>query len=201
MGFNMDRELIIDGTSKVDILDAFLNFFFHINGTYPLMVKFEHFKLTGEVIFTSPYSDAGNIALNITPVPGAIDVFDSDNSSAPSKVKDGLRDVLTQQLSQPLRKSFKQRYDYFALTGLGLSPVTSQTPSRLHYAYQSRPELASPMMHVVGRAANGKLYHMRKTEGGQSVIGTVNPFPSLDTRIDNDPVLVASATDQLELAA
>jgi hypothetical protein len=53
----------------------------------------------------------------------------------------------------------------------------------------------------VARAADGKLYHLRKTEGGQNVTSTTLPFPSLASRIENEPGLFASDTDQLELAA
>jgi len=201
IAFSLNVRLFITGTVDVDALDVVSNLIFGINGTYPLTVDINNFNLSGEAILRSTLADAGEIEFKLNPQPGTIVVGSVGASTAPSAVRNGVRDLVSRQLSRPLRQTFKQRYDYFALTGLSLTPASAQTASRLQYAYQARPETAKPMVHIVARAADGKLYHMSKTEGGRSLIRTVLPFPTLAPRIENEPVLVASSTDQLELAA
>src|SRR5262249_634964 len=121
-------------------------------------------------------------------------------SAAPTRVKDGVRDTVKSQLSVPLKQTFSQRYDYFGLSSIGLSTSGPNGPS-LQYTYRDLPENARPMEHVVARSSDGKLYYFRKTEGGQGVTSFSRPFPTLDRPIANEPALIASATDQLELTA
>src|SRR5258708_35551695 len=64
------------------------------------------------------------------------------------------------KLSQPLHATFTQKYDYFALSALGLTRNRPGSPSRLEYTYQPLPETARPMLHIVARKADGRLYHM-----------------------------------------
>src|SRR5205085_2722641 len=179
IAFNLTVNLTINGTIQVDALDPVTNFIFNVNGTYPLIISVNNLNLSGEAVLSTPFADAAEIGFNLTPTPGTISVIDGGSSSAPGVVKDGVASLIRQQLSQPLRENFKQRYTYFAMTGLGLTQATAQTPGKLIYTYQARPESARPMMHVVARAADGKLYHLRKTEGGPSLINTVQPFPNL----------------------
>jgi hypothetical protein len=200
IAFSANVRLIINGTVRVDALDFFSNLLFQINGTYPLTVDIKNFGLNGEAALRSPFMDSGTIGFTITPSPGSVTVSPTAGS-VPTAVTNGVRSLVSAQLSRTLRKDLDQRYDYFALTGLGLTPNTAQAPSQLQYTYQARPLAAKPMLHIVARASDGKLYHMRKTEGGQSLIATVLPFPSLTASIQNEPALFASATDQLELAA
>jgi len=198
IGFSLSVRLIISGTVQVDALDWFTNLFVGTNGTYQLTIDIDNFNLNGEAVLRSAYADASEINFSINPQPVSITV---NGNGVPGKVADGVRDVLKTELSRPLRQTITQRYDYFALTGLSLSQPVGTTPSRLQYRYQVHPEVARPMIHIVARAADGKLYHMRKMEGGQSVIGTELPFPVLTTAIVDEPALVASSTDQLEVAA
>ncbi len=201
IGFDLGIRLTINGTIRVDALDPISDFFFGINGTYPLIVVVNNLRLTGDAQLFSTYADASRIQFSLNSQPGLINVSDNGSTTAPNEVKVGVRTMLRRQLSQPLRQSFIQRYDHFALAGLSLTPNTPQATSRLRYTYRSLPETAQPILHVVARSIDGKLYHLRKTEGGGSVIGSVQPLPSLRPRITSDPSLVGSASDQLELAA
>jgi hypothetical protein len=131
IAFNLSVRLNINGTIEVSVLDAITDLLFDINGSYPLTVDINNFNLSGEAILGQSFADASEITLNITPQPGTITVSDSGSSSAPGEVKNGVRDLISMQLSQPLVQSFTQRYDYFVLTGLRLTPGNDGSAQRI----------------------------------------------------------------------
>jgi hypothetical protein len=200
--YDVQITLTINGTLEVTALDAFLDFFFNINGTYPLTITINNLRLQGEADLTSGFSDAGRIVFKLRPERlGPIDV-QGNGASVPSEVRNGVRDLLAQNLSARIEESFIQRYDYFALTRISLDQQGA-----LQVSYKSRPHwlgphATEPILHVVTRAANGKLYHGRKTNGGWSSYNMV-PFPSSwpAAGILQDPALFHSGSDNLELAA
>lgn len=201
ISFNSNITMVISGTLQVNALDAFTNAFFGVNGTYPLVISVNNLNLSGDVMLSSAFADASQIALKITPTVGSIGVTDGSGSTAPNSVKTGVAEFLRQELSQPLSAGFMQRYNYFSLAGLALQQGYAGPPATLRETYIPTPNTARPMMHIVARAADGKLYHQQKTEGGQNIISSSVIFPSLAARIENEPALYASATDQLEVAA
>jgi hypothetical protein len=201
--FHVKVRLTIDGTLTVDALDFFTNWLAGgVNGTYPLNIVIQDLDLNGTASFNSGLADASNIAITIVPTVGTLSVFDGAGatSAAPDSVKDGVRDTVKTQLSVPLTQTFLQRYDYFALGNIGLSTGGTSGPS-LQHTYRDFPENAKPMEHIVARSSDGSLYYFRKTEGGQGVTSLSRPFPTLDKHIENEPALIASAADQLELTA
>jgi hypothetical protein len=197
IAFSLIVDLHINGTVEVNSLDPITNVIFGVNGTYPLVVSFADLHLNGEARLGSAFADTSEISFTITPQPGSVSVTDSGSSSAPGVVKNGVRDFMRDQLSRPLNSTFKQRYAYFTITGLNLTPASG----RLNYHYQQLPDSGRALIHIVARGADGKLYHLRKSEGGTSIINTVLPFPGLQTRIENEPALCLSGADQLEVAA
>lgn len=194
--FDLTIALTIDGSVEVNAVDPVLNFFIGVNGTHPIHVDINNFRLTGETTFINSFADKSKINFKLTPQPNIISV----SGNAPARVRDGVAGFLSMELSQSLNATFTQSYDYFALMSLMLTPSAQQPHGTLSAKYLTRPATASPMLHYVARAADGKLYHLKKTEGGQGAIVS-NPFPSLTTRIENDPTIFASDTDKLELAA
>jgi hypothetical protein len=64
-----------------------IDFFAGVNGTYPLRVVVNDYRLQGEASVQSPHSDAGRIRFQLTPQPGLIEVFDVGSSNAPSQIK------------------------------------------------------------------------------------------------------------------
>ena len=201
--FHVKVRLTIDGTLTVDALDFFTNWLAGgINGTYPLNITIQDLDINGTATFDSGLADGSNIEIRILPTVGTVSVFDGTGatSAAPTTVKDGVRDTVRTQLSVPLKQTFLQKYDYFGLSNMRISDGTASGPS-LQYTYRDFPENAKPMQHVVARSSDGILYYFRKTDGGQGVTSFSRPFPTLDKHIENEPALIASAADQLELTA
>lgn len=195
ISFDMRLEIGINGTVQVSGVNWFLDFLFGgINGTYPLQISMNNFRLQGEAVLSAPFEDASKINFKITPQPGTILVTDSTNTVAPAQVKNGLRDLLAKSLNRPAQGNFFQKYSYFALSKMRL------TDNKLETSYMARPESARPVVHVVSRASDGKLYHARKNVSVWSTFDVLN-FPNLTSRIDNDPTLISSGADQLELVA
>jgi hypothetical protein len=202
IGFDVQITLTINGTIEVTALDAFLDFFFNINGTYPLTITIHNLRLQGEADLNSGFADAGRIHFKLTPQRlGPIEVL-GNGASVPSEVSNGVRDLLSQNLSARVDEVFVQRYDYFALTKMGLSQQ-----GELQVAYRPRtnrlgPHATDPTLHVVARAADGKLYHGRRSTGGWTSYSAV-PFPGSwpVSGILQDPALFHSGGNQLELAA
>ena len=225
IAFDLRLRFTINGTVEVNAVNWLINLFANVNGTYPLSILIWEMHAQGDASMLSPYANAGRIRFKLTPelVPntiqlpfplGTIDVpiYVTDNGSpAPEQVKVGLADFLKTRLSSPIDEIFDQDYSYFSLVHLGLSAANTQTPSRLEVNYRAKAssygiasETANPLLHIVTRATDGRLYHARKIDGGWSSYLPV-PFPSPSPtpypRIDNEPTLVHSGDGQLELAA
>src|SRR5262245_1701365 len=196
ISYSLRVTLVINATIQVDALDPVTNFLFGVNGTYPLRVTINDLDLNGDATLLTPFADASEIAFSLVPHVGSVVVTDTGSPASPAVVKKGVRDLVRDQLSEPLTQNFVQRYTYFSLSGLRLN-----ADGTLSYGYRPRPATAALMIHMVARAADGKLYHLRKLEGGSSVMATVKPFPNLQNSIQNEPALIASGTDQLEVAA
>jgi hypothetical protein len=211
IAFDLRVTITLNCTIEVNELDWFLDLFFDVNGTYPLQIVVNDLRLQGQASILSPFADAGRIRFQLTPERlGTIDVLET-GPSVPGQVRDGVRDLLGKNLSSRVDEVFYQKYGYFALPQLRLAPAVGQTPVRLEVSYRPIPDLmfprkplAQPNLHLVTRALDGKLYHSRKSEGGWSTFTAV-PFPSPSPTpyptIYNDPTLVHSGGDQLELAA
>src|SRR4030095_2884036 len=206
IAFDARLQLAINGTIEVNAVNWLINLFPNINGIYPLQVMIPNLRLQGEASVYSPFANAGRIRFQLIPqVLAPIQALEH-GVSIPNQVKQGAAQVLTHNLSVPVDEVFTQEYDHFTLPQIRL---TSQNPSRLEVSYRSKadwlgPAAARPQMHVVARALDGKLYHARKSNGGWSSYTTV-PFPSPSPTpyppIYNDPTLVHSGANQLELAA
>jgi len=207
--FDVRMTIIINGTIEVNAVSWLVNLFTGINGTYPLQIVVNDMRLQGEANLMPMYANAGQIDFRLVPqILGTIDVNDT-TTSIPSQVKTGIQTVLSHNLAVHADQVFTQDYDYFALTGIRLSP---DTPSRLSVCYQPKAtdrgpaESTNPLLHLVTRAADGQLYHARKGSSGWSAYTALprpSPSPSATPypRIDNDPALVHSGGNQLELAA
>ncbi|HKG23880.1 MAG TPA: hypothetical protein VKC34_18400 [Blastocatellia bacterium] len=211
IGFDVRLTITINGTVEVDAVNWLVNFFTSVNGTYPLQIVVNDLRLQGEASVLSPYANAGRLQFKLLPqVLGSIGVSQTTTTSVPDQVKEGIRDLLSHNLSVRVKEDFEQDYSYFALPSISLSSATSLAPSRLSATYRpkSNPygpaESTDPLLHLVTRGADGKLYHARKSTGAWSTYTAV-PMPSPSStpypRIDNDPTLVHSGCDQLELAA
>jgi hypothetical protein len=107
---------------------------------------------------------------------------------------------MNQNLRKPVDHIFNQQYDYFALAGLRVSPAIGTTPTSLSVTYIPRPEKARPILHVVTRGSDNKLYHSRKV-GNVWTDFTGPLFSNVTATFPSDPALVASGPHQLELAA
>lgn len=202
--------ITINGTIEVNAVNGIVDFFLGIfgssvNGTYPLTVVINDLQLSGEANIFSPFADAGRIRFRLIPrVNGTIDTLEN-GTSVPGAIRDGVRNLLRGNLSSRVDEIFYQKYDYFALSQMRL---TQTTPSLLEVNYRPRthqawlgPETANPLLHVVVRTADGKLYHGRKGTGGWSSFSAL-PFPSPTPQaITNDPALFHSGNNQLEMAA
>ena len=187
----------IVGTLRVDALDWFTNWISGgINGTYPIQVDIQNLGLKGEANLANSYEDASGITLNILPAPGTVVVSDGQSATSPmpQKVRDGVRDVLNYQFGRPLNQSFVQNYNYFSLSSLGISADKS-----LQYTYNVKPNTSRPMVHLLARGLDGKVYHIQRTEGTEGVIAAAKPF-NLDVPVQSEPALIASSNDQLEAA-
>lgn len=206
IAFDVRLQLVIVGTIEVNAVNWLINLFTNINGTYPLQVLMPDLRLQGEAGIYSPLANAGRIRFQLIPqILAPIQVADN-GVSVPNQVKQGTAQVLTHNLSVRVEEVFTQEYYHFTLPQIRL---TSQNPSRLEVSYRPKadwlgPDAARPQMHVVTRAADGKLYHARKSNGGWSNYAAV-PFPSPSPTpypaINNDPTLIHSGNNQLELAA
>lgn len=200
IAFDLTVRVTINATIHVNAVNPLINFFVGVNGTYPLQVVVNNYRLQGEAVVVSPYANAGSVRFQLTPQPGAIDIFDRGTVVSPAQIKNGARDLLGQQLRSPVDVTFNQQYDHFALTGLSLSASNGTTPATLFVNYLPRPEKARPALHVVTRASDKKLYHARKTGGGWT--DHAGPlFPTVNANFTSDPTLVASSQHQLELVA
>ncbi len=206
IAFDGRLQLVINGVIEVNAVNWLIDLFTHINGTYPLQVMIPNLRLQGEASVYSPYANAGRIRFQLIPQVLAPIQVSEIGSSIPNKVKQGVAQVLTHNLSVRVDEVFTQEYDHFALSQIRL---TTQNPSRLEVSYRSKadwlgPDAARPQMHLVTRALDGKLYHARKSNGGWSGYAAV-PFPSPGPTpyppIYKDPTLVHSGANQLELAA
>jgi hypothetical protein len=206
IAFDGRLQLVTNGVIEVNAVNWLINIFTNINGTYPLQVMIPNLRLQGEASVYSPYANAGRIRFQLIPeILTPVQVLEN-GVSIPNRVKQGIAQVLTHNLSARVDEVFTQEYDHFALPQIRL---TSQNPSRLEVFYRSKadwlgPDAARPQMHLVTRALDGKLYHARKSNSGWSSYAAV-PFPSPSPTpyppIYNDPTLVHSGNNQLELAA
>ncbi len=206
IAFDGRVQLVINGVIEVKAVNWLIDIFTNINGTYPLQVFVPDLRLEGEASVYSPFANAGRIRFQMFPqVLSQIQALEN-GMSIPNRVKDGVAHVMTQNLSVRVDEVFTQDYYHFALSQIGL---TSQNPSRLEVFYRSKPDWlgpdsARPQMHLVTRALDGKLYHTRKTSGawsGYAAVPFPNPSPTPYSPIQNDPTLVHSGANQLELAA
>ncbi|MEZ5427983.1 MAG: hypothetical protein R2747_17055 [Pyrinomonadaceae bacterium] len=213
--FNPDRQLIeyemrlrlvLSGEIEVKAVNWLINLFTNINGTYPLEVTLPDLALSGEARLYSPYSNAGRVRFQMLPrLLGSVQAAET-GISVPTKVKRGVEQVLTHDLSRPVDEVFLQEYDHFTLPDLHLTPGTAQTAPRLKAAYRSKadwlgPDDAHPQIHVVSRGTDGRLYHARKGGGGWSDYRNV-PVPGASPPpFTYDPTLIHSGRGQLELAA
>ncbi len=206
IAFDVRLQLVINGTIEVNAVNWLINIFTSINGTYPLEVTIPDMRLQGEASIYSPLANAGRIRFQMIPQILVPIQVSENGTSVPNRVKQGVAQVLTRNLSVRVDELFEQEYDHFALPQIRL---TSQNPSRLEVSYRSKadwlgPDAARPQLHLVTRASDGNLYHARKSNGGWSKYTAVsfpNPGPTPYPRIDNDPILVHSGNNQLELAA
>ena len=210
IAFDVSLQITINGEIEVTALDWFLDIFFDINGTYPLTVALETLRLQGEASIQSPFADAGRIEFKLIPqVVGPINVYER-GVSVPQQVRDGVRDVLRNAMSSRIDEVFTQGYAWFALPRINLTRGAS---SHLQVSYRPKadwlgPDAAPPVIHVVTRAQDGKLYHALKNDGDWSNYSAI-PFPSPSPspgatplpRIDNEPALTHSGSDQLEVVA
>jgi hypothetical protein len=206
IAFDGRLQLVMNGEIEVNAVNWLINIFTNINGTYPLQVTVPDLRLQGEASVYSPFANAGRIRFQLIPQVLAPIQVTENGVSVPNQVKQGAAQILTHNLSVRVDEIFTQEYDHFALSQIRL---TSQNPSRLEVSYRSKadwlgPDAARPQMHLVARASDGKLYHARKSNGGWSGYTAV-PFPSPSPtpypNINNDPALVHSGGNQLELAA
>jgi len=206
IAFDARLQLVINGTIEVNAVNWLINLFTNINGTYPLQVMIPNLRLQGEANIYSPFANAGRIRFQLIPqILAPIQALEN-GASIPNQVKQGVAQVLTHNLSVRVDEVFAQEYDHFALSQIRL---TSQNPSRLEVYYRSKadwlgPDAARPQMHLLARASDGKLYHARKSNGGWSGYTPVpfpSPYPTPYPPIYNDPTLVHSGNNQLELAA
>jgi hypothetical protein len=217
--FDAHLHLTIDGSIEVNAVNSILNWVLNIfgsgvNGTYPLIVELYDLRLHGEAHLLSPYSNAGRVRFLLTPElvpvqvgPVQVTMMVRDNGgSSPQEVRQGIGDLLRHNLSTRVDEIFTQDYYYFALPYIGLSATT---PSQLSVVYKSKvgpygPESTNPVLHVVTRASDGKLYHGRKGDTGWTSYTSI-PFPSPSPTpyptIIGDPMLCYSGAGQMELAA
>ncbi|MEQ1762908.1 MAG: hypothetical protein ABL984_07180 [Pyrinomonadaceae bacterium] len=206
IAYDLRIRLAINGTIEVTAVNWLIDIFAGINGTYPMQVNIPDLQLSGEAGIYSPLANAGRIRFGMVPVFNAPAQVLETGMSVPSAVKDGVRDVVTVNLSARIDENFEQEYYHFAMPQMEL---TAQSPTHLKVHYRMKadwlgPDSAKPQLHIVTRSADGKLYHARKSNGGWSSYAPV-PFPSPSPtpypRIENEPVLVHSGQNQLELAA
>lgn len=198
ISFSVTVTVSIDGTIDVDALDSFTNFFFNVNGTYPLTVNVNPLVLNGQISLASIGSENGRLTFKLTPQPGTVAVLDRNGSSAPAIVKDSLRQLMARNLSAKVDERFDQQYTDFNLRTIQLSAAN---PTTLEIGYRHLPEVAHPLIHSVTRSADGKLYHARNGSNRWSSFNQIN-LPAINAaRIEEDPTLVSSGADQLELAA
>jgi hypothetical protein len=218
IAFNVRFQIVITGEIEVNAVNWLIDLFTNVNGTYPLQVTVWNLQLQGEARLNSPYANAGQIRFQLVPqvlpppnLPVTISgIMVSDNGqSIPDRVREGIVQVLTYNLSRRVDEVFVQDYYHFALPQLRLTPQTPQTPSRLEVSYRSKafwlgPDAANPQLHIVMRALDGRLYHARKSSGDWTSYGAI-PFPNTpggtSPSIGSDPALVHSGNNQLELAA
>lgn len=205
IAYDMRIRLAINATIEVTAVNWLFDLFAGINGTYPMQVNLPDLQLRGDASLYSPMSNAGRIRFGMVPVFNAPAQVLEVGQSIPNVVKNGVRDVFTVNLSARIDENFEQEYFYFAMPQIHL---TSENPSRLKVYYRMKewlnPDLGRPQLHMVTRAADGKLYHYRKSNGGWST-PTAVPFPSPGPTpyplIFGEPSLVHSGQNQLELAA
>jgi len=197
IAFNLNVSLSIDGTLDVDVLDDFTNFFFGVNGTYPLTISVNPLVMNGEISLLTG-NNSGRFRFRLVPQPGVVSVLDRGSSSAPGSIKDGLRQLMTNRMSSTIDEIFDQKYSNFILTSLRL---VDSSPVKLEVDYRQIPRLSDPLLHTVSRGSDGKLYHARKSTGAWGPFTQISaPFLN-SVRIDYDPTIVANGADQLELAA
>ncbi|HKQ75074.1 MAG TPA: hypothetical protein VJ810_15365 [Blastocatellia bacterium] len=206
IAFDGRVQLVMNGVIEVNAVNWLINIFTNINGTYSLQALVPDLRLQGEASVYSPFANAGRIRFQMIPqIQAPVQVLENAGT-IPNQVKQGVAQVLTHNLSVRVDEVFTQDYYHFTLPQIRL---TSQNPSRLEVSYRSKadwlgPDAARPQMHLVTRALDGKLYHARKSNGGWSGYTAV-PFPSPGPTpyppIYNDPTLVHSGNNQLELTA
>ena len=202
---NCDTRVLVGirGTLNVNVLSGFLSTLCgrfnpfcssNPNGRYPLSIGVD-LRLNVQFHLLNPYSDATSVQIHITPAPGNVDITRTDSQAMNSDVANGIRQLITQQLS-PVDERIVLAYDNFTLASLRLSP----THSELGASYLSLPRNAEPVLDVVGRGEDGKLYHTRKISGQWGTSAAL-PFTSLhpSTHIQTDPALAASGPDRLDL--
>lgn len=206
IAYDLRVRLDMIGTIDVQALNWLINLFAGINGAYPLQLVMPDLQLRGEAQLNSPLSNAGRIRFVMIPEFNAPAQVNDVGVAIPDAVKDGVRNVMTQSLSSRIDELFDQEYFYFAISQLRLS---AENPSRLQTFYRYKadwlgPDAARPQMHLVTRASDGKLYHAGKGNGAWTAY-TAIPFAASGSasppRFDNDPVLLHSGQNQLELAA
>lgn len=206
IAYDLRIRLAINGTIEVNAVHWLFDIFAGINGTYPMQVNIPDMQLRGEAGLYSLLANAGRIRFGMVPVFNAPAQVLETGVSIPNAVKDGVREVITVNLSARIDENFEQEYHHFVMSQIQL---TAQNPTRLKVSYRMKadwlgPDSAKPQLHLVTRASDGKLYHARKSNGGWSGYAAI-PFPSPSPtpypRIDNEPTLLHSGQNQLELAA
>ncbi len=202
ISFDMRVKITINGTIEINALNWLLNIFANVNGTYPLTIKMDDLQLKGKAIVFSPHQNGGRIRLQLEPKNLSPIRVVENGTSIPNRVKEGVEELLTINMSQEVDEVFHQDYDYFALADLRL---THENPNRMEVKYRAKSkerktDSAKPQMHVVAYALDGKLYHSQKFKGDWSKYEEIE-IPNQTAQIQSDPTLFHSGGNQLELAA
>lgn len=160
------------------------------NHEFDITLTVNDYDLPGQLQFSNPYVDAARVRLLLSPHPGPITV-----SGASDDVDNGIARVMSGQLASPVDASGVLTYDNFGLADVRILPA--QHESQLTARYLPAPHLTAPVVDLVARQADGRLYHARKLSGTWRSFVPIQ-LPDL---VGGDPALISSGPGRLELAA
>lgn len=180
ISFRGKVKLIVSGNIQVSDL----------NQAFDVSMTVDDYDLPGQLQFSNPYADAARVRILLSPHPGPVTVI-----GAIDQVNSGIGQFMSGQLASPVDANGLLTYDNFGLADLRIAPSEPEVQLKAHYL--SAPHMTEPVVDVVARQGDRKLYHAQKRSGTWQQFA---PIP-LNDPVASDPALVASGAGRLELAA
>ncbi len=194
VNFQTQVRLTLSGTILVNVDEGIFGpildlFHPNPNGEWAVDVQLDNYTLQGQLRLGNPFRDATTVRLQVQPRIGSITVI----GNAPGEVNDGIRQLLSAQLSSPVDITRALDFKNFSLADASVRPGSSE--NTLNVSYLPRPRRSQPILDVITRGEDNLLYHARRKDNAWRDFAALSALGA----VASDPALVASGADQLEL--